>query len=600
MSTLLQINNLFKAYGSQVIFKDANLTIITKQKVGVLGRNGAGKSTLFKLIVAHEAIDSGILLVHNKARLGYLEQQDQYELTETVIEFLMRYTAREEWLCGKIAASFQLKNDLLYAKIGSLSGGYQMRVKLTGMLLKEPNLLLLDEPTNYLDLSTLILLEQFLKTYRGGYLVISHDREFLRNVSEYTLEVEHGGLFLYPRPLEEYLAYKEEQLELKQKHNVKIEQQQKDLQVFVDRFRSKASKARQAQSKIKIINALKKIDIPHSISTVRINIPKIEDKKGLALRCNNISIGYAGKVVADEITFDISRGEHIAILGDNGNGKTTLLKTLAGELPCLAGKVRWMPDIKIAYYAQHVPGMLNPQQQVGQYLQTVAAPGVSIQDMYKMAGNFLFKGNDLKKSISVLSGGERARLCLAGLLLQKAQILLLDEPNNHLDFETVEALGSALATCNSTMLFVSHNRTFVNLLATGIIEIKNGKVSRYPHNYEEYVYHLEQIMSDDNNNGDNIKKSPIEPLNDKKPNDYQKRKLLDAERRKLNKKAKSLEKSIAKHEAEKQEIIKDFEINPIYSQARNEHLSKITKLLEEQERAWLTLQEALEELGTEI
>lgn len=600
MSTLIQINNLFKAYGHQVIFKDANLTISTKQKVGVIGRNGAGKSTLFKLIVGHEAIDSGTLLVHNKARLGYLEQQNPYELTETVIDFLMRYTAREEWYCGKIAASFQLKNDLLYAEIGSLSGGYQMRVKLTGMLLKEPNLLLLDEPTNYLDLSTLLLLEHFLKTYRGGYLVISHDREFLRNISEYTLEIEHGSLCLYPRPLEDYLAFKEEQLEVKQKYNLKVEQKQKDLQAFVDRFRAKATKARQAQSKIKLINALKKIDIPHPISTVRINIPETEKKRGVALRCKNMSIGYADKVVADEITFDLSRGEHIAILGDNGNGKTTLLKTLAGELPCLAGKVCWMPDIKIAYYAQHVPSMLNPQQEVGQYLQAVTAPGINLQGIYKMAGNFLFKGTDLKKSISVLSGGERARLCLAGLLLQKAQLLLLDEPNNHLDFETVEALGNALTTCNSTMLFVSHNRTFVNLLATGIIEIKNGKVYRYPHNYEEYVYHLEQTMSDDNNNGNNINKSEIKPVGEKKLNDYQKRKLINAERRKLTKKAKSLENLMVKHEAEKQEIVKDFEINPIYSQARNEHLSKITKLLKEEETAWLTLQERLEQLDTEI
>jgi ATP-binding cassette subfamily F protein 3 len=597
MSTLLQINNLFKAYGHQEIFKDANLTISTKQKVGVIGRNGAGKSTLFKLIISHESIDSGTLLVHNKARLGYLEQQDPYELTETVIDFLVRYTGKEEWYCGKIAAGFQLKDALLYAKIGDLAGGYQMRVKLTGMLLKEPNLLLLDEPTNYLDLSTLLLLEKFLQNYRGGYLVISHDREFLKNLCDHTLDIEHGNLFLYPRPLEEYLAFKEEQLQIKQKHNVKTEQKQKQLQEFVDRFRAKATKARQAQSKLKLINSLKKIDILHPISTVRINIPKTDKKKGLAFRCKNLSIGYSDKVVADKITLDIERGKHVAILGDNGQGKTTFLKTLAGELPCIAGNLHWMPDIKTAYYAQHVTGMLNPQQEVEMYLQGVSAQEVSLQDIYKMASNFLFKGNDLKKKISVLSGGERARLCLAGLLLQKAQVLLLDEPNNHLDFETVEALGNALKTCNSTILFVSHNRTFVNLLATAIIEIKDGKASRYPHNYEEYVYHLEQTMLDDNNNG-NL--SPTERVNEEKLNDYQKRKLVNARRRKLNKKAKTVEDLITKHEREKQAIIKDFEINPVFSKERNECLAKVTKLLGEQETKWIALQEELEQLGAEI
>ncbi len=600
MSTLLQINNLCKAYGHQVIFKDANLTISARQKIGVIGRNGAGKSTLFKLIVGQESIDSGTLAVHSKARLGYLEQQDPYEPDETVVGFLMRYTGKEEWRCGKIAAGFQLKNELLYARIGSLSGGYQMRVKLSGMLLKEPNLLLLDEPTNYLDLSTLLLLERFLKTYRGGYLVISHDREFLKNIGEYTLEIEHGGLCLYPRPIEEYLAFKEDQLELKQKHNVKVEQKQKQLQEFVDRFRAKSSKARQAQSKIKLINALKKIDIVQPISTVRINIPQTDKKKGLAFRCENLSIGYEHNVVADNLTLAVERGEHIAVLGDNGQGKTTLLKTIAGELPHLAGDLRWMPDIKRAYYAQHIPSMLDPKQEVGLYLQGIAAVGVSLQDIYQMAGNFLFKNTDLKKKISVLSGGERARLCLAGLLLQKAQVLLLDEPNNHLDFETVEALGSALKACNSTMLFVSHNRTFVNLLATGIIEIKAGNAIRYPHNYEEYVYHLEQTMLADTSNGDNTDQLQEAPVKENKLNDYQRKKLINAERRKLKKKIKNMEASIAKHEAEKQEIIKAYEANPAYSRERNERLAKVTGLLEAQESEWLILHGKLEKLGTEI
>ncbi len=595
MSILLQINNLYKAYGHQVIFKDANLTISTKQKIGVIGRNGAGKSTLFKLIVGQESIDSGILQIHSIARLGYLEQQSPFKPDDTVIGFLTRYTGKQEWQCGKIAAMFQLKNDLLYAQISSLAGGFQMRVKLTAMLLKEPNFLLLDEPTNYLDLSTLVLLERFLKTYRGGYMVISHDREFLKNICEYTMEIEHGAIFLYPRPIEEYLVYKEEQLELKQKYNIRVEQKQKQLQNFVDRFRSKSSKARQAQSKIKVINALKKIDIIQPINTVRIKIPQTDTKKGLAFRCENMSIGYEDKIVADNISFTIERGEHIAILGDNGQGKTTFLKTIAGELAHITGQLRWMPNIKIAYYAQHVPSMLNPTQEVGVYLQSIAAKDVSLQDIYQMAGNFLFKNTDLKKKISVLSGGERARLSLAGLLLKKAQVLLLDEPNNHLDFETVEALCSALKACKSTILFVSHNRTFVNLLATGIIEIKDGNVLRYPHNYEEYVYHLQKTMLSDICNNETTKTA----VNNKvKLNDYQKRKLINSKRRKLKSKIKSIENLIAKNEAEKQEIITSYATNPAYCPKRDKRFKQINSLLESQEKDWLAIHEELEGLDT--
>jgi len=195
MPTLIQINNISKSYGKRAILKDASLAIGTKQKIGVIGRNGAGKTTLFKIIVGAEEKDAGNVIINKNARLGYLEQHDPYVLTETVMEFLTRYTGKEEWQCGKIANKFQLKNEALDTKIEGLSGGYQMRVKLTAMLLKEPNLLLLDEPTNYLDLSTLLSLENFLRSYNGGFLVISHDREFLKNTCDKTLEVEHGKLF---------------------------------------------------------------------------------------------------------------------------------------------------------------------------------------------------------------------------------------------------------------------------------------------------------------------------------------------------------------------------------------------------------------------
>ena len=257
MSTLLQIDNISKAYGPQVIFHQASLTVPAKRKIGVIGRNGAGKTTLFKMLTGHEEVDYGAVNIYKQTRLGYLEQSDPFKLSETVIDFLARYTGKEEWRCGKMAAQFQLKNDLLGARIGSLASGYQMRVKLTAMLLAEPNLLLLDEPTNYLDLSTQLLFEQFLKNFRGGYMIISHDRELLKNVTDHTLEIERGSLFLYPGPLEEYLVYKEEQAELAEKTNQNIQRQRKHLQRFIDRFSAKNTKATQAKSKAKQIKRLK-------------------------------------------------------------------------------------------------------------------------------------------------------------------------------------------------------------------------------------------------------------------------------------------------------------------------------------------------------
>ncbi len=470
-----------------------------------------------------------------------------------------------------------------------------MRVNLTAMLLKEPTLLLLDEPTNYLDLSTLLLLENFLRSYNGGFLVISHDREFLKNTCDKTLEVEHGKLFLYPRSIEEYFEYKEEQIMLKQSQNENIDRQRKQLQQFVDRFRAKASKATQAQSKLKQIGRLKNIDILHPLASVKINIPKVEQKKGIALDTEAMSIGYGPKVVAKNITISIARGEHIAIVGDNGQGKTTYLKTIAGEIPLLSGVFKWAPKVKIAYYAQHVPSMLEPRQEVLAYLQGSAGIEASKEDIMKMAGNFLFNENDLKKKISVLSGGEKARLCLAGILLNKSHVLLLDEPENHLDFETVEALSLALKKCNQTVLFISHNRTFVNLLATGIIEVKNSKATRYLHNYEEYVYHLGKTV-DESTSGESKKTT----ANKKPKTTWEQQKENQALLRSQKKKAQTLEAATQKLYEEKKDILQSFEQEPtVFSQERNTRLNEIESLIAKQESEWIATDEQIAKLQEE-
>jgi ATP-binding cassette, subfamily F, member 3 len=491
---LLQVREVYKSYGEKIIFEDATISIVEKQKIGVIGRNGAGKSTLFKMIMGVEELDRGEIVQMPELRLGYIPQVDPFTPDETVLGFLQRYTKREEWECAKVAAQFQLKGEMLTKKIGDLSGGYQMRVKLTSTLLFEPNLLLLDEPTNYLDLSTLILLENFLKTFKGGFLCITHDREFIKKTCTSTMEVEHGKIVLHPEPLEDYLEYKEEQKTLAANVNKNIELKQKQLQTFVDKFGSKANFAKSAQSKMKQIDRLdnKKIGIAHALSTVKMMIPKTLTRSGTGLVIENLTIGYPEKTIASGIRLDVEKGKKVAILGDNGQGKSTLLKTLTGSLPALSGEARWSPDLKVAYYAQHVHLALDPKETVEQYLRRVTNPELNDSTIFMMMGNFLFKKSDTQKRVEVLSGGEKARLCLAGMFLSKSDVLLLDEPTNHLDFETVEAMGAALGEFNGTVFVVSHDRTFVNLLASEVWEVGSGQVKRVLGSYEDYVWQKEQ------------------------------------------------------------------------------------------------------------
>jgi len=490
MSIVLQLHEISKSFGPRQLFDAATVSVDEGQKIGLIGANGTGKTTLLKMILGKEPLDRGTIAIHPNTRLGYLEQQEVIPPEETVLAYLTRVSKREPWECARAAGAFDLKNERLEAPFGSLSGGYQMRVRLAGVFVREPNLLLLDEPTNYLDLQTVLLLEEVLRAYRGAVLLVSHDREFLKNVCTHTLELEHQKLTLYPGDIEAYFAFKEERMAEMVRYNKKIQNQQKHLQSFVDRFRFKASLASQAQSKLKQIARLKSIEILHSTRTVRMHIPVAPQKKALAFECKNLAVGYEKeKPILDEITFEIMRGEHLAVVGENGQGKSTLLKTLANELPALTGNIKWGHNLSVAYYAQHVPEMLPMNGTANAYLTSLAKNALP-EDIWRMGGNFLFSKDDLEKPISILSGGERARLCLAGICLGKYDILLLDEPTNHLDFDTVEALGEALEEYEGTIIFVSHGRTFVSQVATAILEIKDGHAKRYPYPYEIYVYEL--------------------------------------------------------------------------------------------------------------
>jgi ATP-binding cassette subfamily F protein 3 len=600
MSTVLQVNDVTKRYGPHTVLDHARISFAEGQKVGVIGRNGAGKSTLVRIVVGDDEPDEGSVTRHSSLRLGYLEQHPPYEEEETAMEFLTRYAGAETWRAAKAASRFEMKGDILTQRIAQLSEGYRMRVRLTGMLLREPNFLVLDEPTNYLDLRTQMLLEEFLRTFRGGFLVVSHDREFLKNTCAETLEVDRGRLFLFPQGIEAFLAYKEQRIGEIERENRKIDARKRHMQTFVDRFRYKSSKASQAQSKLKQIARLRHIEIEHPIAAARIAIPApAKLKKGIAVKCENLAVGYPGKIVADLISLDIERGRHVAVLGDNGQGKTTFLRTLAGMLEPRGGEYRWGPDLKVAYYGEQVFRRMEGHDTVGAYLTRSAAVGVTAEDVHAIAGNFLFSTDDFAKKIETLSGGERARLCLAGLLLTESTVFLLDEPTNHLDFETVEALGAALGDYPGTIMFVSHNRTFVNLIATSIIEVGGGRVRGFSGTYEEYVYLLEEevLANDRSPKGREPESRKAEAVAEpEKPT----RREIHEEIKEQKKKMKKIEDRVAEYESERETILAKMALNPtVFSPTLNRRLHELGEMITADEEEWFRTRQAMEWLEKE-
>jgi ATP-binding cassette subfamily F protein 3 len=579
MSILLQATNLSKSYSGQKIFSGLTFAVQSKQKIGVIGRNGAGKSTLFRILTGEEDADEGKIIIGNEARIGYLKQEDDFGDSESALEYLKRISSEEVWTIRKLASKFQLDEEKLNQAATGLSGGWRMRLKITAMLLAEPNLFLLDEPTNYLDLSTLLLLQNYLQSYKGSFLIISHDREFLKKTCEETLDISPIGCYHYPGNIENYLVFKEQKLSTLVKQNKGLERQQEHLKEFVDRFRYSASHAKQAQAFIRKINKLetKRITIEHKAGITRISIPPTAKRHNLALRIKKMTIGYAEKPVVANIELDLPAGEKLAILGLNGQGKTTLLRTLAGFLPPISGSFHWSANTKLAYHGPDPISALVGKEQVGEYLQRMATPELKTQAVLKMAGDFLFRNDDLKKSISVLSGGEKSRLLLAGLLLSKPDIFLLDEPTCHLDFETVEALGSALMKFNGTVIFTSHDRTFSNLIATGLMEIKDGKAMRILDTYEDYVDELEKELELVNKSAAAQKEK--QPL--KREDDYYARKAAAKE-------AEALEKKLDKLNLKQLELLEYFLENPVkFDPNKVKELEEVKKMIAEKEDQWL-------------
>ncbi|MBP9827875.1 ATP-binding cassette domain-containing protein [Patescibacteria group bacterium] len=582
---LLSIHNLHKTYGRQVVLEDISCTISEGQKIALIGRNGAGKSTLLNILMGLEERDSGEIETLPWTQLGLVAQHEILPSDISCEEYCEKKSGKPSWETRKLAARFGLTLAHLAKKPSELSGGYQMRLKIVAMLLQDPTLLLLDEPVNYLDLQTLLLLEQFLADYNGSFVVTAHDREFLQNICNATFEIERGELTTFPGGVEEYLEYKDEQREFLRRTNKKLAKEIAHQQAFVDRFRFKASQASRAQSKIKHIAKLRTqvSAVKSDLATTRITIPTPHFIAGTALRCDKLTIGYGDKVIGDNITFEVIRGEKVVIAGENGQGKSTLLKTIAGRIPELSGQAKWWHKADIGYYDQKTDATLLPDETVLSYLTRMAplqAPGERI---LMMAGNFLFRNDDLEKRTNVLSGGERARLCLAGILLHEHSVLLLDEPTNHLDVETAEALALALKEYGGTVIFISHARTFVNALADRIYEVRNGTLKHYTGSYEEYVADVAQR----NHAEQRVDVASQNTASEEELRARQEARLVAKERRKT---LDRLQAQIATLEKEKSELLAYFFENPTdYAPEKSRRLTELTEEIGRLEEQWLRM-----------
>lgn len=592
MAILLQISKASKSYGEQILLDEADASISDNVKVGFVGRNGAGKSTLLRVLLGEEELDGGEVVRHPSLRLGYLRQHDPFLPDESALDFLMRDSGQPDWKCGEVAGQFEIKGDYLNGPISKLSGGWQTRVKLAALLLHEPNLLLLDEPTNFLDLRTQILLEHFLKGYRAGCLIVSHDRTFLTATCTHTLDLNRGKLTSYPGKIEAYLEFQKVNRERDERSNAAIIAKRKQLEDFIARNRARAATAALAQSKSKALEKLETTVVLPDLPIASFQAPRIEPRKGIALRCRELAIGYPERQIASDIGLEIDHGARAAIVGDNGQGKTTFLRTIVDSLKPLSGEVRWGHGCKVGVYAQHVYTSLPPKDTVIDYLRSKAAFGKKEQEILDVAGSFLFRGSGVRKEISVLSGGERARLCMAALMLSDYNILILDEPGNHLDVETVDALVDALTNYQGTVIFTSHDRHFTSRVATCVIEVRDGRVINYSGKYEAYIEKVNaEIDAGERENAKQMSKMPENVAKAKAAAPRVQRSEKD-----LRKEQKAVEKLIAQLDEQKKALTTQSMncSDAKLAMKLHEELTTVTAQLNEAEEKWSELYQELE------
>ncbi|MBY0470624.1 ATP-binding cassette domain-containing protein [bacterium] len=590
MDNLLQLQQGHKAYASKTLFEAASFAINEGEHVGVIGPNGAGKTTLFKILIGEESLDSGSLTRSRKLKLGYLSQHDRWNPDDTVEDFIGRDALTPIWDLKALGNSLGLSQDLYTKKITSLSGGYRMRAKLLHLIGQQPNLMLLDEPTNYLDLETLMVLEKFLQGFGGAFLLISHDREFLRRTTDHILEVEGGEITKFNGNIDDYFEQKELLRTQLEARALSLEEKRKQILDFVARFGAKATKASQAQSRLKSLDKMEKVEVKPLPVSARIKIPPPHRTGKMVLNLKSVSLGYGERTILKNVNLALASGDHLAVVGLNGAGKSTLLRGLAGRLTPLAGTIEPGYEVTLAFFNQHVAEELNPDDTVFKALERKAHPSVLPQEILGLAGSLLFSGDDVQKPVRVLSGGECSRVALGQVLLQRASCLILDEPTNHLDFQTVEALTQSLQAFPGSLIVVSHDRSFISRIGTKILEIHNGQAGTYPGTYDDYVWSLEKgafatLRSEPGKSPDKAS-SAKEPPGEEKVNYKEKKKALDRRLKQLDTIIDENEKALVIHQRKIGDINEALTTNPADSASKIQEMGQIQALVDDCERKW--------------
>ena len=628
---IAQGHDLEKQFGANTLFKNVNFSIDANARIGLIGPNGVGKTTLLKIMTGEEEATHGEFTINKNIAVGYIAQENALGESKTIWEEMLSVFAplinmsqKIADLQKKMAASpqnaellkqydqlqfdfeqqggytyqadiksilngFNFPEATWHKKIGSLSGGEKTRLAFVKLLLRKPPLLLLDEPTNYLDLDTLDWLENYLKSYTGAILVVSHDQYFLDNLATQIFELQFGKLTVFKGNYSAYVA--ERQLRNRQQEEAYEKQQEKIKkdEEFIQKNIVRAKTTKRAQSRRKQLEKMDRITPPKHKNKVRINFTSERPSGKEVLILRNLTIGYPGKTMVHDISLQINKGDRVAVIGQNGIGKSTLLKTIMKKLNPQNGSIKYGAALDVGYYDQELQ-LLDPTKTV---IDTVWDRHKTMpeKDVRSILASFLFTAKDIDKTVGQLSGGQKARLTLTVLSLEHNNFLLMDEPTNHLDLEAKEVLEKALQDFDGTLLFVSHDRYFINQLANKIVEIKDGTAQVYEGDYNYYLNEKTKQNAVSASTSANEDTTVIEPEKNKNKLSYQEQKLRDSQKRKLQREVENTENKIEKLEKEQKDIqsqMADPEIATNFDKLGplQEQLSAVQKQLDDANDAW--------------